>query len=98
MSRIYLDHNATTLLRPEALQAMVEVSEAVRNPSSVHSFGRAARNLVEDAREQVARLVGARAADVVFTSGGSEANNLAIKGARAGRVMVSAIEHPSVLN
>jgi cysteine desulfurase len=77
---------------------MVEVSGEVGNPSSVHSFGRAARNLVEDARERVARLAGARAADVVFTSGGSEANNLAVKGARAVRMMVSAIEHPSVLN
>jgi len=77
---------------------MVEASGKVGNPSSVHSFGRAARNLVEDARERVARLVGARAADVVFTSGGSEANNLAVKGARAVRAIVSAIEHPSVLN
>jgi len=98
MSRIYLDHNASALLRPEALKAMVEVLGEVGNPSSVHSFGRVARTLIEDARESVAGLVGARAADVVFTSGGSEANNLALRGARAVRVMVSAIEHPSVLN
>jgi cysteine desulfurase len=77
---------------------MVEVYGEAGNPSSVHSFGRTARNLVEDARDRVARLVGARAADMVFTSGGSEANNLALKGAGAVRVMVSAIEHPSVLN
>jgi cysteine desulfurase len=77
---------------------MVEVLGEAGNPSSVHSFGRAARTLVEDARETVARLVGARAADVVFTSGGSEANNLALKGALAARVIVSAVEHPSVLN
>jgi cysteine desulfurase len=98
MGRIYLDHNATAALRPEVLEAMVEVLRGVGNPSSVHGFGRAARNLVEDARERVARLVGARPADVVFTAGGTEANNLALKGAPAAAILASAIEHPSVLN
>ncbi len=67
------------------------------NPSSVHSFGRAARRVVEDARGRVAALVAARPDDVVFTSGGTEANNLALRGAGAGRILASAIEHPSVL-
>ena len=95
---VYLDHNATTPLRQAALAAMAEVLTEVGNPSSIHRFGRAARKRVEAARDSVARLVGAQPADVVFTSGGSEANNLALKGLRAAGVLVSAIEHPSVLN
>ena len=97
-SLTYLDHNATTRLRAEALAAMADALAETGNPSSVHGAGRAARKRVEAARAQVARLVGADARDVVFTSGGSEANNLALKGARAARILVSAIEHPSVLN
>ena len=67
------------------------------NPSSVHSFGRAARRIVEDARRQVAALAGADPATVVFTSGGTEANNLALRGCGRTRILVSAVEHPSVL-
>jgi cysteine desulfurase len=103
--RVYLDWNATTPLRPEARQAMAAAWEVAGNPSSVHTEGRQARRLVEDARAAVAAAVGARASDVVFTSGGTEANALALtSGLRRGagepvnRLLVSAIEHPSVLS
>jgi cysteine desulfurase len=93
----YLDHNATSPLRPVALDAMVEALRAGGNPSSVHRAGRAARTRIDDARRQVAGLVGALPMEVVFTSGGTEANNLALKGSGRNRVLVSAIEHESVL-
>jgi cysteine desulfurase len=76
---------------------MVSAFAQYGNPSSVHSFGRAARRIVEDARRQVAALVSGRTDDVIFTSGGTEANNLALRGCGCGRILVSAIEHPSVL-
>jgi cysteine desulfurase len=91
----YLDHNATSPLRPVALDAMVEALKAGGNPSSVHRPGRAARALVDRARRQVAALVGALPGEVVFTSGGTEANNMALRGRK--RLLVSAIEHESVL-
>lgn len=97
MSSVYLDHNATTAMRPEAVRAMAEALADVGNPSSVHRFGRAARRRVEEARERVAALVGACAEDVIFTSGGTEANALALRGAGRPRVLVSAVEHDSVL-
>jgi cysteine desulfurase len=94
-ARTYLDYNATAPLRPEARVALVAALDAVGNPSSVHSEGRAARAIVEDAREKVAALVGARPADVVFTSGATEANNWVLR--RAWRtVLIADIEHPSV--
>ena len=93
----YLDHNATTPLRPEAGRAVEAACAVAGNPSSAHRFGRAQRRVVEDAREQVARLVGARPETVVFTSGGTEANALALSGSGRRRMLVSAIEHPSVL-
>ena len=103
--RVYLDWNATTPLRPEARQAMAAAWDVAGNPSSVHAEGRQARRLVEDARAAVAAAVGARPQDVVFTSGGTEANALALTpGVRRGageplrRLLVSAIEHPSVLS
>ena len=103
--RIYLDWNATTPLRPEARQAMAAAWEIAGNPSSVHAEGRQARRLLEDARAAVASAVGGRPQDVVFTSGGTEANALALtSGVRRGagpparRLLVSAIEHPSVLS
>ena len=103
--RVYLDWNATTPLRPEARQAMAAAWEVAGNPSSVHAEGRQARRLVEEARAAVAAAVGARPQDVVFTSGGTEANALALTpGLRWGagepvrRLLVSAIEHPSVLS
>ncbi|MBF0092968.1 MAG: cysteine desulfurase [Alphaproteobacteria bacterium] len=94
MSRVYLDHNATTPPRPQVVAAMVGALRACGNPSSPHSFGRAARKTVEDGRARVAALVGAEAEAVVFTGGGTEANALALAG--AGRILVSAVEHDSV--
>ena len=94
---IYLDYNAKTPVRPAVALAVAEALAIAGNPSSVHGFGRAARARLETAREQVARLVGARPAQVVFTSGGTEANNLALSGTGRIRVLVSAIEHDSVL-
>ena len=76
--RIYLDWNATAPLRPAARAAMLAALDQVGNPSSVHAEGRAARHLVETARERVAALVGAEARNVIFTSGGTEANGLAL--------------------
>ena len=93
----YLDHNATTPVRPEAAAAMAEVLAAPGNAFSVHRFGRLARRRLEDAREAVAALAGARAERVIFTSGGTEANNLALTGTGRARVLVSAGEHDSVL-
>jgi len=102
--RVYLDWNATTPLRPETRAAMATAWDLAGNPSSVHAEGRAARRLVEDARAQVASAVGANARNVIFTSGGTEANSLALApGLKAGsglpinRLVVSAIEHASVL-
>lgn len=102
--RVYLDWNATTPLRPEARAAMAAAFDVSGNPSSVHSEGRAARKLIEDARGAVAAAVGADPRNVVFTSGGTEANALALTpglrrggGEPAQRLIVSAIEHPSVL-
>jgi cysteine desulfurase len=101
--RVYLDWNATAPLQPEARAAMLAAIDAAGNPSSVHHEGRAARHLVERAREQVAALVGAEPRNVVFTSGGTEANAMALDPALEspdhagfGRLLVSAIEHASV--
>ena len=93
----YLDYNAGAPLKPAVAAAMAEMRASPGNPSSVHRFGRLARRAVEDARAQVAALVGAAPADVVFTGGGTEANNLALKGCGRRRLIVSAIEHDSVL-
>src|SRR5215467_12295809 len=96
--RIYLDWNATAPLREEARTAALAALDLVGNPSSVHREGRAARHVIEQAREQVAALVGAAPRNVVFTSGGTEANVLAlVPTAARDRLLVSAIEHPSVL-
>lgn len=95
--RVYLDHNATSPLRPAARQAMLAALAQPGNASSVHAEGRAMRALVDTAREGVARALGVVAPMVIFTSGGSEANNLAAKGPEVARLIVSAIEHPSVL-
>jgi cysteine desulfurase len=100
--KVYLDYNAGTPLHPRVLAAMSECLAGMPgNPSSTHQFGRAARAQLDRAREQVAALVGAHPSQVVFTSGGTEANNLALHavtaGRSTGRIAVSAIEHPSVL-
>jgi cysteine desulfurase len=103
-SRVYLDWNATTPLRPEAKAAMEAAWELSGNPSSVHAEGRRARRLVEDARAAIASAVGAVPRNVVFTSGGTEANALALSpalhvslGAPVQHLLVSAVEHPSVM-
>ncbi len=96
-SAVYLDFNATAPIRDEAVEAVCEAFRIGGNASSVHSFGRAARRLLENGREQVAALVGVSGADVIFTSGGTEANNLALVGCGRPNVLVSAVEHPSVL-
>jgi cysteine desulfurase len=103
--RVYLDWNATTPLRLEAREAMAAAWDLAGNPSSVHAEGRQARRLVEDARASIAGAVGALPRNVIFTSGGTEANALALTpGVRRGsglpvkRLLVSAIEHASVLS
>ena len=105
MERIYLDHNATTPLDPRVLDAMLPVlREGFGNPSSLHWYGQQARARLDEARAEVARLVGATPSEIVFTAGGTEADNMALRGAagaaREGRraVVISAIEHHAVLN
>jgi cysteine desulfurase len=93
----YLDWNATAPLRPQAVTAVMAALSECGNPSSVHHWGRAARRRVERSREIVAALVGAAAENVTFVSGGTEANHLALLGAGRSRVLVSAVEHDSVL-
>ncbi len=98
---VYLDHNATTPLHPEVLEAMLPyLREQYGNASSRHEYGRAARRAVDEARQQVAAATGSHATEVVFTSGGSESNNLFLKGAaaslRPGLLAVSAVEHPCI--
>ena len=104
MNRIYLDHNATTPLRPEVLEAMLPyLREAYGNASSIHSFGQEAKKGIEEARERVARLVHASPIEVIFTGGGTEADNLAIKGVayakreKGRHIITSSIEHYAVL-
>src|SRR2546423_12833005 len=102
--RVYLDWNATTPLRPEAREAMERAWDLPGNPSSVHAEGRQARRLVEDARTTIARAVGAAPRNVIFTSGGTEANALALSpGLRRGlrapgqQVKAPALQHPARL-
>jgi cysteine desulfurase len=104
MKRIYMDHAATTPLAPEVLEAMIPYfSKRYGNPSSLHSFGREAREAVDDARTEVAALLNAEPSEIYFTSGGTESDNLAIKGIarknkKKGRhIITSSIEHPAVL-
>jgi cysteine desulfurase len=95
---LYLDANATEPLRPEAREAVLAALDLPGNPSSVHAAGRAARRLLEAARERVAACFGGSPADLVFTAGGTEANALAVRGlGRGRRVLAGATEHPAVL-
>ncbi|WP_250001860.1 cysteine desulfurase family protein [Actinoplanes sp. M2I2] len=103
----YLDHAATTPMLDEALAAYVAAAREVGNPSSLHAAGRRARRLVEESRERIAAVLGARPSEVIFTSGGTESDNLAVKGIfwarRAGslsrgRVVASAVEHHAVMD
>ena len=104
---VYLDHAATTPMRPEAIAAMTEELGQAGNPSSLHHLGRRARRVVEESREQIAEAYGARPSEVVFTSGGTEADNLAVKGLYWARraaspqrrtVLIAAAEHHAVLD
>ncbi|MPZ96830.1 MAG: aminotransferase class V-fold PLP-dependent enzyme, partial [Propionibacteriales bacterium] len=103
----YLDHAATTPMLAESLAVTTELMSQLGNASSLHAAGREARRLVEEAREKVAAAVGARPSDVVFTSGGTESDNLAVKGLywtrrvadpRKRRILTTAIEHHAVLD
>ena len=94
---VYLDNNATAPARQEVIDIMVEVMSTVGNASSVHSAGRLARKRVEDARAEVAALVGADPENVIFTGGGTDADNLVLKGLEGRRLIVSAIEHGAIL-
>src|SRR5437868_718869 len=103
MRRVYLDHSATTPIDARVVQAMLPyLTETFGNASSIHQFGQEARAAVDKARRQVAALINARANEIVFTSGGTEANNLAIRGvceaaqAHGRHIITSAIEHPSI--
>jgi cysteine desulfurase len=94
----YFDHNATTPIAPEVLAVLQKVqAEVFGNPSSLHTLGQRARQAVDAARAQVAALLGCDPKEVVFTSGGTESDNLAILGAPQGHVITTAIEHPAVL-
>ncbi|MDQ1472901.1 MAG: cysteine desulfurase [Bryobacterales bacterium] len=102
MQHYYFDHNATTPVAPEVLRSLSEaMAEVYGNASSIHHFGQAAKQRLEAARREVSRLIGCDPREIVFTSGGTEADNLAIFGVlrkRPGHVIASAIEHPAVLN
>src|SRR5437764_1126188 len=104
---VYLDHAASTPMVPEAVAAMTARLPVVGNASSLHATGRDARRVVEESREAIADALGARPSEVVFTSGGTEADNLAVKGIyweqrsrdpRRQRVLVSAVEHHAVID
>lgn len=95
-SPVYLDYNATTPVKPEVRDLMMRVLGETGNASSVHAYGRAARKRIEDARQQVASLAGVQATQVFFNSGATEGNNTVIKHFAGRRVLISAIEHPSV--
>lgn len=104
MTRVYLDHAATTPMVPAAIEAMTAELGRAGNPSSLHGSGRSARRVVEEARECIASLLGAQPAELIFTSGGTEADNLAVKGAYWARrdrgrrrLVISAVEHHAVL-
>ena len=104
MRRIYLDHAATTPTRPEVVKAMLPYfTDSFGNPSSIHSYGQEAKGAVEEARTKVAELIGARSEEIVFTSGGTEADNFALKGIayanedKGNHIITTSIEHHAVL-
>jgi len=105
MKMVYLDNNATTPIHPLVKDAMKRfIDESFGNPSSIHWAGRQARKALEDARDEVGKLINATPQEIVFTSGGTEGNNLVIKGIafsrlnQGGHIITSSVEHPSVLN
>jgi len=104
MKRIYMDHSATTPVAPEVLEAMLPYfREKFGNASSLHSFGLEAKEALEDSREKVAKLLGASAEEIIFTSGGTESDNLALKGVayrnreKGKHIITTTIEHPAIL-
>lgn len=96
MARIYLDYNATCPIRAEVIEAAADAMRIAGNASSIHGDGRAARKIVEDARENIAALAGVRSAQVIFNSGATEGNNTVLSGFQGRRVLALATEHPSV--
>lgn len=94
---IYMDNAATTPLRPKVRDSMISCMKNTGNPSSIHRDGRSARRMVENAREEVAALLNVDTSEILFTSGGTEANNTALRGAPPGRIITTQIEHESVL-
>ena len=103
MKRIYLDYAATTPTHPEVIEAMLPYfNDSFGNPSSIHSFGQEARGAIETARDKIAALIGARSEEIVFTSGGTEADNFALKGIayanrrKGSHIITSSIEHHAV--
>src|SRR6478735_10939275 len=107
MTAVYLDHAATTPMHPTAIEAMAGALATVGNASSLHTSGRAARRRMEEARETLAGLLGARPSEVIFTAGGTESDNLAIKGIywarrdaapQRRRIVTTAVEHHAVLD
>ncbi|MGI9454949.1 MAG: aminotransferase class V-fold PLP-dependent enzyme, partial [Aeoliella sp.] len=104
MRRVYLDYNATTPIAPEVRETMQSfLAEHFGNPSSDHSLGRASGEAISDAREQLAGLIGADPAEMIFTGGGTESNNAALKGVflgdisfLRGHLIISAVEHPAI--
>lgn len=105
MRSIYLDHSSTTPVRPEVVEAMLPFwTDRFGNAGSIHAFGRSCRRAVDDARDQVAALIDAHPRDIVFTSGGTESDNLAVRGIPGARppgrrgILVSAVEHHAVLH
>ena len=106
-SPVYLDHAATTPMHPAAIEAMTAVLATVGNASSLHGTGRTARRRMEEARETLAKLLGARPSEVIFTAGGTESDNLAVKGIywarrdgdpRRRRIVTTRVEHHAVLD
>lgn len=103
MAKVYFDHNSTTALKPAVLEAMMPYMTSQHgNPTSQHSFGRNAREAIEQARRQVAQAVGAQASEIIFTASGTEANNFAISGIASNmeqaQILTSSIEHPCITN
>ncbi len=101
---IYLDHNATTMIDPEVIKKMDQIKDIFGNPSSSHILGKEARGILEDSRRKIAELIGCKDSEIIFTSGGTESNNMVIKGMvdlkepEKNHIIISAIEHPSILN
>ncbi len=94
---VYLDYNATSLIKPEVVKEMTSLLSLAGNPSSVHQFGRGARDVIETSRDRVANMIGSQPDEIIFTGGGTESNNMALFGSGRKRIVLSVIEHPSIL-